>query len=53
MQGIQVHSLGGEDPLKREMATHPSTLALEIPWTEELDGLHSKGSKKSQTLLGD
>ena len=49
MQGIQVHSLGGEGPLKREMATYPSIFALEIPWTEELDGMHSMGSQKSQT----
>ena len=32
---MQVRSLGGEDPLEKEMATHPSILAWEIPWTEE------------------
>ena len=32
----QVRSLGQEDPLEKEMATHSSTLAWRIPWTEEL-----------------
>ena len=35
MQETQVWSLGGEDPLEKEMATHSSILAWEIPWTEE------------------
>ena len=35
MQETQVQSLGGEDPLVKEMATHSSTLAWKIPWTEE------------------
>ena len=35
MQEIQVRSLGLEDPLEKEMATHSSTLAWKIPWTEE------------------
>ena len=35
MQETQVGSLGQEDPLKKEMATHSSTLAWRIPWTEE------------------
>ena len=35
MQETQVHSLSQEDPLKKEMATHSSILAWEIPWTEE------------------
>ena len=35
MQGTWVRSLGPEDPLEEEMATHPSILAWEIPWTEE------------------
>ena len=34
MQETQVRSLGGEDPLKKEMATHSSTLAWKIPWEE-------------------
>ena len=36
MPETQVRSLGWEDPLEKEMATHSSTLALKIPWTEEL-----------------
>ena len=35
MQKTQVQSLGQEDPLEKEMATHSSILAWEIPWTEE------------------
>ena len=35
MQETVVKSLGGEDLLEKEMATHPSILAWEIPWTEE------------------
>ena len=38
MQEIQVQSLGQEDPLKKEMKTHSSIIAWEIPWTEEADG---------------
>ena len=36
---MRVQSLGGEDPLEKEMATHSSILAQEIPWTEEPGGL--------------
>ena len=36
-------SLGQEDPLEKEMATHSSILAWKIPWTEELAGLQSMG----------
>ena len=39
MQEMRVRSLGGEDPLEKEMATHSSILAWKIPWTEEPDGL--------------
>ena len=39
MQEIRVQSLGREDPLEEEMATHSGILAWEIPWTEEPDGL--------------
>ena len=35
MQETQIQSLGGEDPLEKRMATHSSSLAWEIPWTEE------------------
>ena len=43
MQESQVQSLGWEDPLEKEMATHSSTLALRIPWTEEPGGPQSTG----------
>ena len=46
IQDIQVWSLGQEDPLEKEMATHSSILAWTIPWTEESGGLGSKGSKR-------
>ena len=39
MQETRVWSLGWEDPLEKEMATHSSILAWRIPWTEEPDGL--------------
>ena len=44
-----VRSLGREDPLEKEMATHSSILAWRIPWTEELGGLQSTGCKESDT----
>ena len=44
MQETQVHSLGQEDPLEKEMATHSSILAWRIPWTEESGELQSLGS---------
>ena len=50
MQETQVQSLGREDPLEKEMATHSSTLAWKIPWTEESGRLQSMGSQ-SQTQL--
>ena len=40
-----VRSLGGEDPLEKEMATHSSTLAWKIPWTEEPFRLQPMGSQ--------
>ena len=49
MQEMQVRSLDQEDSLEKEMATHSSILAWEIPWTEELAGLQSMGLQKSQT----
>ena len=52
-QEIQVPSLGGEDALEQEMATHSSILAWEIPWTEEPGGLQSMGSQMSQIGLSD
>ena len=41
MQETRVQSLGQEDPLEKEMATHSSIPAWEIPWTEEPGGLQS------------
>ena len=44
-----VRSLGREDPLEKEMATHSSILAWRIPWMEEPGGLQSTGRKESDT----
>ena len=49
----QVQSLGWEDPLEKEMPTHSSILACEIPCTEEPGGLQSMRSQKTQTQLSD
>ena len=49
MQETQVHSLGWEDLLEKEMATCSSILVWEIPWSEEPDGLQSMGMQKSLT----
>ena len=46
IQETQVQSLGREDPLEKEMATHSSILAWEIPWSEESGGLQSMGSQR-------
>ena len=46
MQETQVQSLGREDPLEKGMATHSSTLAWRIPWTEEAGGLQSMGLQR-------
>ena len=46
MQETRVRSLGGEDPLKKEMATHCSILAWRIPRTEAPGGLQSTGSQR-------
>ena len=46
VQETQVQSLGWEDPLEKEMETHSSILAWEIPWTEEPGGLQSTGSQR-------
>ena len=46
MQDTQVRSLGQEDPLEKEMATHSSIFAWEIPWTEEPGGLQSVESQR-------
>ena len=49
MQETRVRSLGWEDPLEKEMATHSSTLAWKIPWTEEPSRLWSRGRKELDT----
>ena len=51
MRETWVQSLGWEDPLEKEMATHSSTLTQNIPWMEEPGGLQSMGSQKSRTQL--
>ena len=52
MQETQVRSLGWEDSLEKEMATHSSTLALKIPWTEELGaGYYPWGCKTDKLLF--
>ena len=43
---MQVASLGQEDPLEKEMATHSSVPAWEIPWTEAPGGLQSMGPQR-------
>ena len=48
MRETRIQSLGREDPLEKEMATHSSSLAWKIPWTEETGTLQSMGSQ-SQT----
>ena len=47
MQETPIRSLSQEDPLEKEMATHSSILAWEIPWTEEPGGLQFMGSQRA------
>jgi len=49
MQEMQIQSLGREDPLEKEMATHSSIIAWEMPWTEKPHGLQSTGVQMSWT----
>ena len=49
VQETWVQSLGWEDPLEKEMATHSNILVWRIPWTEEPGWLHSMGSQESDT----
>ena len=49
MQGMQVQSLGQEDPLEEEMATDSSILAWKIPWIDEKGWLQPLGRKKLGT----
>ena len=53
MLEMWIQSLGPEDPLEKEMATHSSIHAWGTPWTEEPGGLQSTESQKSQTRLSD
>ena len=53
MQESQFLSLAQEHPLEKEMATHSSILAWEIPWTEKPSRLLSMGSRKSRTWFND
>ena len=46
MQETQVRSLGGEDPLEKEMVTHSGILAWRIPWTEKAGRLQSMGLQR-------
>ena len=46
MRETRVRSLGQEDPLEKEMATHSSTLAWKIPWSEKPGRLQSMGSQR-------
>ena len=46
MWETQVQSLGWEDPMEKEMATHSSTLAWKIPWMEKRDRVQSTGSQR-------
>ena len=46
MRETQVQSLGQEDPLEKDVATHSSTLAWKIPWMEEPGGLQSMGLQR-------
>ena len=51
MQETQVQSLGQEDPLEKEIATHSNILAWRIPWTEKPGGLQSMGLQESDMTL--
>ena len=48
-QEMQVWFLGGEDALEKEMASHPSMLAWEIPWVEDSGGIQFIGSQERDT----
>ena len=50
MQKTRVRSLGREDPLEKEMATHSSILAWKIPWTEESGRLYSPWGHKESDM---
>ena len=52
MRETRVRSLGREDPLEKEMATHSSTLAWEIPWNEKPGRLQSMGFSRQEYWSG-
>ena len=52
MRETQVLSVGREDPLEKEMATHSSTLAWKIPWTEKPSRLQSMGFSRQEYWNG-
>ena len=52
LQEIQAQSLGQEDSLEKELATHSSTLAWTIPWTEEPGGPQCTGLQRVRCILG-
>ena len=52
MREVWVQSLGREDPLEKEMATHSSILAWRILWTKKPDGLQSVGSQRAGQVHG-
>ena len=51
MQEMQVQSLGQEDPLEKEMATHSSVLAWKVPWTEKPGSYDPWGLKESDMTV--
>ena len=53
VQETGIQFLGGEDPLEKEVATHPSILAWRIPWTEEPRRLHSTSRLNHHIITGD
>ena len=53
MQETWVQSLGQEDPLEKEMTTHASILAWEIPWTEDPEGPRSMGLQRASGKLSE
>ena len=52
IQETWVQSLGWEDPLEKEIATHSSILVWKIPWTEEPGGLQSMGYRQRAAIYG-
>ena len=53
VQETQVQSLGWKEPMEKEIATHSSILAWEIPWTEKPGGLQSMGVSNNWTQMSD